>query len=88
MKTQPLPALPVRSIRAKFAVLSVTGGGASATVTMEPQYDETVEEDQKFCQATPWGHLQMFVDNPRALELLKPGQQFYLDLTPVPATGD
>lgn len=69
----------MRKIRAKFEVISVENG----TVTMEPRYDETIPEDQRFNEATPWGKLEMSINNPLALEQLKPGRAFYLDLVPV-----
>lgn len=69
----------MRKIRAKFEVISIEHG----TVVMEPRYDETVPEDQRFCEATPWGKLEMSISNPLALEQLKPGLAFYLDLVPV-----
>lgn len=67
------------TIRAKFEVISVEG----TEVVMEPRYDETIPEDQRFNEATPWGKLEMFVNNPAALEQLQPGRVFYLDLIPV-----
>lgn len=67
------------TIRAKFEVISVE----NETVTLEPRYDETIPEDRRFNEATPWGRLEMFVNNPAALEQLQPGRVFYLDLVPV-----
>jgi hypothetical protein len=69
----------MNTVRAKFEVISVE----NETVTMEPRYDESIPEDQRFCEATPWGKLEMFVNNPAALEQLQPGRVFYLDLVPV-----
>lgn len=70
-----------RKIRAKFEVVSLEG----STVVLEPRYDETIPEDQLFNEATPWGKLEMFVNNPAAIEILQPGQKFYLDLLPIDA---
>jgi hypothetical protein len=70
------------TIRAKFEVVDLLGEEKS-TVVLEPRYDETLPEDQRFCDATPWGRFEMFVNNPRALEQLQLGRVFYIDLTPV-----
>lgn len=72
----------MKVIRAKFEVVDLLGEEKS-TVVLEPRYDETLPEDQRFCDATPWGKLEMFVNNPAALEQLQIGRKFYLDLVPV-----
>lgn len=72
-------------IRAKFEVVNVQQHDAAgqATVTLEPRYDEAIPEDQRFCEATPWGKLEMFINNPVVIQALQTGQKFYLDLVPV-----
>jgi hypothetical protein len=72
----------MKNIRAKFEVIDLLGEDKS-TVVLEPRYDETLPEDQRFCDATPWGRFEMFVNNPAALEQLQIGRKFYLDLIPV-----
>lgn len=72
------------AVRAKFQVTSVTTYTFGGEVKLEPRYDETIPEDQRFLKATPSGELRMRIDNPAALEQLKPGKTFYLDLTEVP----
>lgn len=72
-------------IRAKFMVSDITNhvwGGA--TVKLKQQYDETIPEDQRFYEATPTGSFEMLVNNPRALEELKLGEFFYIDLMRIP----
>lgn len=75
------------TIRAKFAVTCHTRhAGGSETVTLEPRYDESIPEDQRFYQYTPYGKLEMSLNNPLALRTLMPdgalGREFYLDLIP------
>lgn len=73
------------SVRAKFTVQSITEyqyGGKK--VVLAPQYDESIPEDQRFAKATPGGEFSMFIDNPAALDQLKLGKAFYIDLTLVP----
>lgn len=72
----------MRIIRAKFEVIERVGENQT-TVILEPRYDESVPEDQRFSEATPWGKLEMFVNNPTAIQILQPGQKFYLDLIPI-----
>lgn len=74
-------------VRAKMKVVAHTlraGFSTSTTVRLETQYDPTIPEDQRFCKATPSGHIEMWVDNPPALEQLALGKTFYVDFTEVP----
>ena len=38
---------------------------------------------KKFHEATPNGELTLTINNQKAIGRFKPGQEFYLDLTPV-----
>lgn len=77
------------TVRAKFTVTSVEphwdGTPGPRTVVLEPRYDESIPEDQRFAQATPSGRFEMNVDNPSAIEAMPVGQAFYVDFTPVEA---
>ncbi len=71
-------------VRAKFKVVSVTRHADStgaATIRLEPRYDENIPEDQRFAQATPTGHIEMWVNNLPAIEQLGLGDLFYVDFT-------
>ena len=73
-------------VRAKFKVTSVTqhdSDSSGRTIKLEPRYDESIPEDQRFAQATPSGELTMYVNNPVAVEELALGKTFYLDFVPV-----
>lgn len=70
-------------VRAKFTVIAITDrGNPTKTITLEPRYDSTIPEDRRFCQATPWGRLEMSIDNPAAVEQFRIGQAFYVDFSP------
>ena len=73
-------------VRAKFTVVELRryswDQGRSAEVVLQPQYDQSIPEDRRFCEATPSGKFAMRVDNPKALEQLALGRVFYIDLTP------
>ena len=48
------------------------------------QYDPEVKaEDRSFMKATPWGRLEMGIDNPAALSQFAAGKTFYVDFTEV-----
>jgi hypothetical protein len=80
------------TVRAKFTVTAITrnswDNGRGARITLAPQYDSSIPEDQRFAKATPSGEFWMQVDNPAAIDALPLGHTFYVDFTPVtePAT--
>ncbi len=50
------------------------------------QYDEKLaKEDASFQKATPSGHAEYVIDNPKAQEQLVIGAYYYVDFHPVPA---
>jgi hypothetical protein len=72
------------SVRCKFKLVSIEShAGGNRTFKFEPQYDQSIPEDQRFQKYTPSGLFTMYVDNP-AIQLAL-GDQFYFDITPVPA---
>lgn len=75
-------------IRAKMTVQSVQTFTASENVTLTAvcgKYDEKGDsEDNTFARYTPSATLQMNISNPAINGQIKPGQTFYVDLTPVP----
>lgn len=82
-------------VRAKFTVTEVRKNyynngkqvmEGSTVIVLTPQYDNGIPEDQRVAKATPSGRMEMTIDNPPAVEYLKPGGQFYVDFTAVPTT--
>ncbi|MGI8333495.1 hypothetical protein ACRYCC_26380 [Actinomadura scrupuli] len=55
------------------------------TYRFQAEYDQSVPEDQRYARYTPSGELRIQVDNPAVVFV--PGQQYYLDFTPVEATS-
>lgn len=52
-------------------------------VTLHAQYDPTKNpEDVSFAEATPNGQMTFFVTNKAVIGMFKPGQEYYVDLTP------
>lgn len=73
-------------VRGKFRVIKIaeTAYGGAKEVTLQPEYDTNIEEDRRYCKATPSGQITMYIDNPPAVEYLKLGEYFYVDFTAVP----
>jgi hypothetical protein len=72
-------------VRAKFVVSVVTRTNyGQVTVTLEPQYDTSIEEDKRFAKYTPTGSITLVIDNPAASGYLELGKAFYVDFTIVP----
>lgn len=61
-------------------VVSVNG----AQVRFECHYNSAdTKEDQAFSEATPSGHMELYVSNPTALAILKEGDYCHIDITPI-----
>lgn len=74
------------SIRCKMTLENIfaqSWGGAKAIFRCV--YDQKIAEDVSFHKATPSGHAEFQINNPKAAELLVIGQSYYVDFTPVPA---
>lgn len=75
--------------RCKFRVGSVTRHvGASADsdyeeVKLHAQYDENDPDDTRFSTSTPSGSMEFILQNPNLMGAFRPGETYYLDLTPV-----
>jgi hypothetical protein len=65
-------------------VVSTSWGGRKAFFSCT--YDEKLaKEDASFQKATPSGHAEFQIDNPKASEQLVIGNYYYVDFHPVPA---
>jgi len=71
------------SVRAKFKCTSVTENeGGLKTVNLQAVTSGS-PENEKFFKWTPSASIQLSTLNPDAAAQFKPGQQFYVDFTPV-----
>ncbi|UAK24331.1 hypothetical protein [Sphingomonas nostoxanthinifaciens] len=73
------------TVRAKFNCFAVLKqeDGEGRVVKFHTVYSEEVQsEDGRFTKATPWGSLEMLVDNPDAALQFEVGKSYYLDFTP------
>jgi len=77
------------TLRCKFVLRSITDfGGDRREFTFDAIYSTETPEDKRFTQATPHGTLKILATTPHALEHLKIGRKYYLDLSPVPDPSD
>lgn len=75
------------TVRAKFQVTKIaTNTWGSKEITLNPNYDSTIPEDQRFAKATPSGTIQLMIDNPPAADYLELGKYFYIDMTKIEET--
>lgn len=71
------------SVRAKFRVSEVTMYSETyGKVKLTAVHETDTPENQRFTKATPNGTIEMYIDNPPALEQFKPNKVFYADFTP------
>lgn len=71
-------------VRGKFKVVEITQvhwSKDARKVVLQPEYDSTIPEDQKYAKATPSGRIEMTIDNPPASDYLAIGKTFYVDFT-------
>lgn len=69
------------SVRAKVTCEGIKDNA----VTFRTVYEGDVSKDTenaRFTKATPWGTIQLGIDNPVALEQFTPGKSYYVDFIP------
>lgn len=76
------------TVRAKLHLSAVTEReGGQKMLRFETRYDDTIPEDRRFMKATPWGSIEMNIDNPAALARFELGKDYYVDFSEVPAAS-
>lgn len=75
------------NIRAKFHCTEVAkrvygGKDQSEVIKGAPVYGGN-PEDNAYSKATPSGSIELVITNPTCFGVLRPGQRFYLDITPL-----
>jgi hypothetical protein len=77
----------IKMVRAKFRVTkiakTVSGSAEAVEITLTPEYDKSIPEDQNYAKYTPSGTIQLYVDNPAASDQLALGKFFYVDFNEV-----
>lgn len=77
----------MKRMRAKFKVQEVSQVEGGEKLSMSPVCAKSfgeggVSEDNDFSKYTPSGELRIFITNENLFGIYKPGQTYYLDLTP------
>lgn len=70
-------------LRAKMKCDSVTRTTYGETIKLHPVHSGSPENEQ-WSKYTPSGSLDLTITNPDAFGKMQPGDEFFLDLTPVP----
>lgn len=73
------------TVRCKLKLVSLTDAEETGTpvATFETVYDDTIPEDVSFNKYTPYGKVELAVCNPRALEKLVVGADYYVDFNKI-----
>jgi len=72
------------TMRAKLTVHAVTDDGTNVTVEFYAKYDsKNNPEDNSYSKYTPCATMKMTISSPTLKGTIKPGQQFYVDFTPI-----
>ena len=69
------------SVRAKVTCESIENNAVKFRTVYEGDVSKDTE-NARFTKATPWGEINLGIDNPAALEQFTPGKAYYVDFTP------
>lgn len=70
-------------LRAKFYCQDIKEDGLVKLSAVYGSDDKDNEENNQFSEATPYGELEMQVDNPNAQDFFEIGKEYYLDFEEV-----
>lgn len=72
-------------MRAKFNVSKIVKEPYGEEISLHAVYSASNNtEDNQFAAATPAGHLQITITNPKALGYFVEGESYYLDISKAP----
>ncbi|HSH24305.1 MAG TPA: hypothetical protein VLA13_02030 [Massilibacterium sp.] len=66
-------------LRAKFHCQNISEDGLVTLHAVYGNDESDNEENNQFSEATPYGELEMQVDNPNAKGFFEEGEEYYLD---------
>lgn len=67
------------SVRAKVNCESLEGNTVKFRTVYEGDAAKADTENARFTQATPWGTIELGIDNPAAREQFSVGKSYYVD---------
>lgn len=73
------------AVRAKVKCVEKLESVVKFETVYEPDHTKDTE-NARFTKATPWGTIQMGIDNPAAMSQFETGKEYYVDFTPVAGT--
>jgi hypothetical protein len=76
-----MPVKGGQMVRAKVRCESLEGNAVKFSTVYEPDASKDTE-NARFTKATPWGQIQLGIDNPDALSQFEVGKQYYVDFSP------
>ena len=68
-------------MRAKYKVDSVTKTESKSEIIKLSAVVGGTPEDNTFHKYTPYGNMDITITNPELLNIIEPGQKYYLDFT-------
>ena len=68
-------------VRAKVTCNGIVGNKVTFNTVYEPDASKDTE-NARFTKATPWGTIELGIDNPAALEQFESGKMYYVDFSP------
>jgi hypothetical protein len=72
-------------VRAKVRCEKIDGNAVAFSTVYENDAQKS-DENVRFTKATPWGQIQLGIDNPKALEQFAVGSYYYVDFSDAPAS--
>jgi len=49
-------------------------------IKMMAEYDKTIPEEKRFCEASPWANFDIYINNEQVFDFFEPGGKYYLDM--------
>lgn len=68
------------AVRAKVRCIEKENGVVRFETVYEPDQNRD-DENARFTKATPWGNIELGIDNPDAIEQFEIEKQYYVDFT-------
>jgi len=66
------------TVRAKVTCETLEGNKVTFRTVYEPDGTKN-DENARFTKATPWGQIELGIDNPQAMEQFQVGKSYYVD---------
>lgn len=68
--------------RCKMKLIEIRDNGYGRTLVFQAEYDKTIPEDQRFCEATPNARLEIYCNNKNIYKDFEVLKFYYIDVSP------